>query len=144
MSGELLVIVQRYRSSRPEVFLEKCVLKICSIFTGEHPCRSAISSMLCTFIEITLPHGCSPVNLQHIFRIPFPKDIPGWLLLKIKIKVFVFLWRLHFRTYCTWSVSATKLFSSLLCSRLVALIGLCNIPCSLWPLIMLIFCLFHL
>ena len=33
----------RYRSSRPEVFLRKGVLKICSKFTGEHPCRSAIS-----------------------------------------------------------------------------------------------------
>ena len=25
-------------SSRPEVFLEKGVLKICSKFTGKHPC----------------------------------------------------------------------------------------------------------
>ena len=23
------------------------------------------------FIEIALPHGCSPVNLLHIFRTPF-------------------------------------------------------------------------
>ena len=28
-----------YRSSHPEVFLEKGVLKICIKFTGEHPCR---------------------------------------------------------------------------------------------------------
>ena len=32
------------RSSHPEVFLEKGVLKICSKFTGEHPCRSEISN----------------------------------------------------------------------------------------------------
>ena len=25
------------------------------------------------FIEITLRHGCSPVNLLHIFRTPFAK-----------------------------------------------------------------------
>ena len=31
-----------FRSSRPEVFLRKVVLKICSKVTGEHPCRSAI------------------------------------------------------------------------------------------------------
>ena len=31
-----------FRSSRSEVFLGKGVLKICSKFTGEHPCRSAI------------------------------------------------------------------------------------------------------
>ena len=30
------------RSSRPEVFLEKGILKICSKFKGEHPCQSAI------------------------------------------------------------------------------------------------------
>ena len=26
-------------------------------------------------------HGCSPVNLLHIFRTPFPGNISGWLLL---------------------------------------------------------------
>ena len=51
------------RSSRPEVFLRKSVLKICCKFLGEHPCRSVISiSLLCNFIEITLRHGRSPVN----------------------------------------------------------------------------------
>ena len=30
------------RSIHPEVFLEKGVLKMCSKFTGEHPCRRAI------------------------------------------------------------------------------------------------------
>ena len=29
------------------------------------------------FVEITLGHGCSPVNLQHIFRTPFPKNTSG-------------------------------------------------------------------
>ena len=29
------------------------------------------------FIEITLRIECSPVNLQHIFRTPFPKNISG-------------------------------------------------------------------
>ena len=39
------------RSSHPEMFLRKVVLKICSKFTGEHPCRSAISvKLLCNFI----------------------------------------------------------------------------------------------
>ena len=33
------------------------------------------------FIEITLRLGCSPVNLLHIFRTPFPKNTSGWLLL---------------------------------------------------------------
>ena len=69
------------RSSRSEVFLRKGVLKICSKFTAEHPCRSAISIFQYFFIEIDLRHGCFPVNLLHIFRTPFPKNISGWLLL---------------------------------------------------------------
>ena len=55
------------RSSPSEVFLEKYILKICSKFTGERPCGSAISVKLqSNFIEVTLRHGCSRVNLLHI------------------------------------------------------------------------------
>ena len=50
------------------MFLGKGVRKICSNFTGEHPCRRVISIK---FIEITLLHGCYPANLQHVFRTPF-------------------------------------------------------------------------
>ena len=35
------------------------------------------------FIEITLRYGCSPVNLLHIFRTPFPENTHGRLLLNI-------------------------------------------------------------
>ena len=73
------------RSSIPEVFLGKGVLKIDSKFTGEHPYRRAISiKLLCSFIEIALRHGCSPVNLLHIFRTPFlrtPLDGCFWIYL---------------------------------------------------------------
>ena len=56
------------KSSHPEVFLGKVVLKLCSKFTGEHPCQSAISvKLLCNFIEITLQHGRSPVNIESLF-----------------------------------------------------------------------------
>ena len=64
------------------MFLGKGILKICSKFTVEHPCRNAISlKLLCNFIEITLRHGCSPVNLVHIFRTSFPKNTSDGLLL---------------------------------------------------------------
>ena len=36
---------------------------------------------LCIFIEIARWHGCSPVNLLHIFRTPFARNTSGWLLL---------------------------------------------------------------
>ena len=66
----------RSRSSPPEVFLRKDVLKICSKFTGKHPGRIVISIKL-------LRNGCSPVNLLHISRSPFPKNTSGELLLKL-------------------------------------------------------------
>ena len=68
-------------SSHPEVFLGKGVLKICSKFTGEYPCRSVISiKLLCNFVEITFRHGCPPVNFLHIFKTFFPKIFFGWML----------------------------------------------------------------
>ena len=64
-----------FRSSPSELFLGKGGLKICSKFTGKHPCRSAISMNLqSNFIEIAPRHDCSPLNLQHVFRTPFPKN----------------------------------------------------------------------
>ena len=73
------------RSSPPEVFLGKGVLKICNRFTGEHPWRSAISIKLkSNFIEIALRHGCCSVNLLHIFRTPFPKNTSGGLFLEFQ------------------------------------------------------------
>ena len=75
-------LTMQKQSSR--VFLGKDVLKICSKFAGKHPCRSVISIKLQSkFIEITLRCGCSPVNLLHIFRTPFPKNISERLLLTI-------------------------------------------------------------
>ena len=77
-----LYVNKSLRRSRSKVFLGKAVLKICSKFTGEHPCRSAISIKLQSkFIEITLRHGCSPVKLLYVFRRPFPKNTFGQLLL---------------------------------------------------------------
>ena len=76
------------RSSYPEVFSRKNVLKICSKFTGELLCRSVISiKLLCNFIDFALQHGCSFVNLLHIFRTPFPRNFSGWLLLLRIFKV---------------------------------------------------------
>ena len=72
------------------VFLREGILKICSKLTRKHPCRSPISiKLLCNFIEIILWHGCSPVDLLHIFIKSFPKNTSGRLLL-----IFFFFFRL--------------------------------------------------
>ena len=86
--GWLVVVVKKnqdvgfarktYRSSHLEVFIVKGALKICTKYTGEHPCRS-------NFIEITLRHGCSPVNSLHIFRTPSTKNTSGRLLLNVEL-----------------------------------------------------------
>ena len=76
------LLLSIYWSSRLEVFLVKGVLKIRSNFTGKHPSRSVISIKLqSNFIEITIWHGCCPVDLLDIFRALYPRDTSGWLLL---------------------------------------------------------------
>ena len=72
--GELRMMWDTERC--PQVFLGKGVVKICSKFTGEHPCRCAILIKL----QSALRHGWSPVNLQHILRTPFPRNTCGRLL----------------------------------------------------------------
>ena len=74
-----------YRSIPSEVIFGKGVLEICNKFTGENPHGSAISiNLLSSFIEITLRHRCSPVNLLDIFRTPFYNNTSGGLLLDVK------------------------------------------------------------
>ena len=72
MTVKLNQFQSNIKSGRSEVPLVKGVLEIRSKFTGEHPCRSAI----------TLQHEYSPVNLLHIFRTPFLRSTSGWLLLQ--------------------------------------------------------------
>ena len=54
------------RSSRPDVFSVKDVLKI--------------DVLKWDFNKVAKQHECSPVNLLHIFRILFSKNTSGWLL----------------------------------------------------------------
>ena len=42
----------------------------------------------CDFNKVAL-HGCSPVNLLHIFGTPFPKNTSGRLLLPVTITMIV-------------------------------------------------------
>ena len=66
------------------VFLGKGVLKICIKYTAKHPCWRVISIKLqSNFIEITLQHGCSPVNFLHIFRTLSYKSTSGKMFVKI-------------------------------------------------------------
>ena len=79
----LLKILSIIRSSPPEVFLGKDVLKICSKFTREHPCRSVIAKNC--FATLSKSYFDMSVLLLHIFRTTFPKSTSGKLLLKYAI-----------------------------------------------------------
>ena len=71
-----------FRSSLPELLLEKSVLKTCSKFTREHLCQSEVWIKLqSNFIEITFQNGYSPVNLLHIFMMSFLNNSSRRLLL---------------------------------------------------------------
>ena len=80
LSEMLQLFSDLIRSSPLEVFLRKSFLKICSKYTGEHPCQGVISINLeSNFIEFALWHGCSLVKLLHIFRTPFSRNTSEWL-----------------------------------------------------------------
>ena len=65
-----------FRSSPPEVFLRKGVLKICSKFTGEHPCRSVISiKFQSNFIKIALRFSC---KIAACFQKTFSSENIWW------------------------------------------------------------------
>ena len=66
------------------------------------------------FIEITLRHGGSPVNVMHIFRTLFPKKICGRLLLNI-LKIFVgkrSTYKLHAPRHMRKSLTKAKILGN--------------------------------
>ena len=104
-------ICATFRSSHPVVSLGKCVLKICSKFTGEHPCQSTISIKLqSNFIEIAFRYWCSPVNLLHIFRTPFPKNTSGRLGLDIVILETIVILSKSFQCISSTNKDITKFY----------------------------------
>ena len=83
----------KWQKQPPEMFLGKGALNMCSKFRRENPCRSVISlKLLCSFIEIALRHGCSLLNLLHVFRTPFYKNTYGGLLLNVWFGSLVLIW----------------------------------------------------
>ena len=93
------------------MFLGKDVLKIGSKFIGDHPCRSVILIKLqSNFIEIALWHGCSPVNLLHIFRTAFLKNTSGRLLFLVTTKICFFVCNLQFSIAVNFSFCVNIFF----------------------------------
>ena len=49
----------------------------------KHPSRDVFKMLLRNFFQTILRHGCSPVNLLHIFRTPSLNNTSGWLFLTL-------------------------------------------------------------
>ena len=79
--------VQVFRSSRPEVFCKKGVLRNFAKFTGKHLCQSLFFNKVAglrsaTLLKKRLWHRCFPVNFAKFLGTPFFTEHLRWLLLR--------------------------------------------------------------
>ena len=75
-----------FRSSGPEVFCKKDVLRNFAKFLGKHLCQSLLFNKgTCNFIKKRLWHRCFSVNFAKIFKSFFLKEHLRCLLLKFKV-----------------------------------------------------------
>ena len=65
------------------VLRKRCSEKMQQIYWRTPMPKCDFNKFQSNFTEITLRHGCSPVNLLHIFRTPFPKNTSRGLLLEL-------------------------------------------------------------
>ena len=77
------------RSSRPEVFCEKDVLRNFAKFTGKHLCQSLFFNKIAglrpaTLLKNRLWHRCFPVNFAKFPRTTFLTEHLRWLLLLLQ------------------------------------------------------------
>ena len=63
------------------VVVKKCSENMQQIYWRTNVPKYDFNNVALNFIEVTLWHGCSPVNLLHIFRTAFRKNTYGGLLL---------------------------------------------------------------
>ena len=75
------------RSSRPEVFLKKCVLRNLAKFVGKYLCQISFSIKLqarpATLLKIRLWHRCFPVNFAKFLRTHFLQNTSGGCFCKV-------------------------------------------------------------
>ena len=70
------------RSSHPEVFCKKGVLKNLTKFKGKHLCQRLFFNKVATLLKKRLWHRCFPVNFVKFLRTPISTEDLWWLLLK--------------------------------------------------------------
>ena len=75
------------KSSRPEVFCQKSILRNFVKFTGKHLCQSLFFNKVAalrpaTLLKKRLRHRCFPLNFVKFLRTPFFIEQLWWLLLE--------------------------------------------------------------
>ena len=115
LNFEWSCLMQVYRSSHPEVFSVKGVLKICSKLTGEHPCRSAISIKL----QRTPLGGCfsslqlcyqNTIVFHEVFRTTVLQITIWWLSVSCfscAKSLFIMKWLFGYRNRISWACRNT-------------------------------------
>ena len=81
------------RSSRPEVFWKKGVVRNFAKFTGKHLCQSLFLNKVAGLLKKRLWHRYFPVNFVKFARTPFLTKHLGWLLLDVSYAYYIFILR---------------------------------------------------
>ena len=82
-NSDFLSLLRNFRSSRPEVFCQKFVLRNFTKFTGKHMCQVLRPGLRpATLLKKRLWHRCFTVNFVKFLRTPFFKEHLWWMLLK--------------------------------------------------------------
>ena len=88
--NEVNFFLIEFRSSRPEMFCRKGVLKNFAKFTGNHLCQSLFFNKdlrPATLLKKRLWHRCFLVNIAKSLRAPFFTEQLRWLLLRVYVQM---------------------------------------------------------
>ena len=105
-----------FRSSRPEVFCKKGVLRNFAKFTGKHLCQSLFFDKVAglraaTLLKKRLWHRCFHVSFVKFLRTLFLTEHLRWLLLFVFKCLFVTSHTLHFTLFTSTSTLFRSSFS---------------------------------
>ena len=81
-SKEIIKKYEEQKQPSKGVFSKTCSENMQQIYRRIPMPKCGFNEITSNFIEIALRHGCSPVNLLHIFRTPFTKNTSVRLLLE--------------------------------------------------------------